>query len=296
MGKKLLHTFGCNAEGEVIHISDADKGSAYTCPQCGERIVVRNGGKTQRPHFAHFKKPKMKCNGAFLIRHLYRKQATEMLQACLENGQPFVMEWQCPYCSKKYAKDILQQTASISNEYTLNGHTPDIVLCDKEGQARIAIEIIVRRKLTGKLLKMYEENGIILIRLTVKEHDVRNVESKLHHPDSVTFCGNGECYNFQFFQHCFRREIFQQKFKCKKCGKVVDGYMVRNTSAFGIIGLDNLKDSEKQEIVSRHFGGKRATVADIVVYGKCRCIPHSKGLVCLTKSDFIKEAKKGKIN
>ena len=71
--------------------------------------------------------------------------------------------------------------------------------------------------------------------------------------------------------------------------------MVRNTSAFGIIGLDNLRDNEKLEIVNRYFKGKRATQANIVVYGKCRCIPHSKGLVCLTKSDFIKEAKKGKI-
>ena len=71
--------------------------------------------------------------------------------------------------------------------------------------------------------------------------------------------------------------------------------MVRNTSAFGIIGLDRLQDHEKQEIVSKFFRGKRATVADILVYGKCRCVPHSKGLVCLNKSDDFKEKREGKI-
>ena len=71
--------------------------------------------------------------------------------------------------------------------------------------------------------------------------------------------------------------------------------MVRNVSPFGLIGLDNLKDTEKQLIVSKHFRGKRATVADIVVYGKCRCVPHSKGLVCLTKSEAIQETRQGKI-
>ena len=70
---------------------------------------------------------------------------------------------------------------------------------------------------------------------------------------------------------------------------------MRNTSAFGIIGLDNLREEEKQEIVSTYFRGKRATVADILVYGKCRCIPHSKGLVCMSKSDDFKETRQGKI-
>ena len=295
MGKKLLHTFGRNAEGEIIRISDANNSSAYSCPQCGERMVVRNGGKSQRPHFAHFKKPKMKCNGTSLLRYLFRNQAKQILQTCIDSQTPFNMEWQCSYCSKKYNKDVLQQIRSIRDDFSIGNCTPDLALCDADGHARIVFELLVRRKLTGKALRTYEENGIILIQLMITEGDVMNVENKLHRPDSVSFCGNGECYNFQFCQSCFQREIFVQQFKCKKCGMVVNGYMVRRTSAFGIIGLDNLRDDEKQLIVSKHFSGKRATVADIVVYGKCRCVPHSKGLVCLTKSDFIKEKKKGKI-
>jgi hypothetical protein len=37
-------------------------------------------------------------------------------------------------------------------------------------------------------------------------------------------------------------------------------------------------------------------MADILVYGKCRCIPHSKGLVCLNKSDDFKEKRESKIS
>lgn len=295
MGKKLLHTFGYDAEMNLVPISQADKNKIYTCPKCGERIIVRNNGKNQRPHFAHFKKPKIKCNGTSLIRHIYRIKATEILNLCIKHQQPFTMEWQCPYCSKIYNKDILQQIHTIENKKTVDGHCIDIALLDSQKRIRIAIEILVQRKLKGRIFKMYEENGIILIQLIIKENDIQHVENKLHHPDSVAFCGNNECYNFQFCQHCFNREIFHQQFKCKKCGKIVDGYMVRNTSAFGIIGLDNLSDKEKQDIINRYFIGKRATQANIVVYGKCRCIPHSKGLICLTKSDSIKETQKGKI-
>ena len=71
--------------------------------------------------------------------------------------------------------------------------------------------------------------------------------------------------------------------------------MVRNTSALGILGLDQLRDYEKQEIVQKYFRGKRSTVADILVYGKCRCIPHSKGLVCLSQSEDFKQTRQGKI-
>ena len=164
-----------------------------------------------------------------------------------------------------------------------------------QGQPIFAIKLLIRRKLTKKTLHFYEEKGIILIQIALEEDDWMRVEEKLSHPESVTFCSNAECYNFQFYQNCIHREYYAQKFKCKKCGKVVDGYMVRNTSALGIIGLDRLQDHEKQEIVSKFFRGKRATVADILVYGKCRCVPHSKGLVCLNKTDDFKEKRESKI-
>ena len=180
-------------------------------------------------------------------------------------------------------------------DYPIEGHCPDITLLDKDGQPIFALEFLIKRKLTKKEIRFYEEKGIILIQYSLGEGDWRKVENKLSHPDSVTFCGNGECYNFQFYQNAIQREYYAQKFKCKKCGKVVDGYMVRNTSAFGVLGLDRLRDNEKQEIVQKYFRGKRATTADILVYGKCRCVPHSKGLVCMSRSDDFKEAHQSKI-
>ena len=190
---------------------------------------------------------------------------------------------------------MLQQVASLSTELTIEGHHPDIALLDAKGKPLFAIKLLIRKKLPKKSLHFYEEKGIVLIQIQIEEDDWMRVEEKLSQPESVTFCSNAECYNFQFYQNCIYREYYAQKFKCKKCGKVVDGYMVRNTSALGIIGLDRLRDHEKQEIVSKFFRGKRATVADILVYGKCRCVPHSKGLVCLNKSDDFKEKREGKI-
>ena len=295
MGKKLLHTIGCDEEGKLIHVNNAEKGAIYSCPLCGDRIIARNGGNLQRPHFAHFKKSEILCNGESLLHHLFRQQALNILQQHLELRQPLIIRWACPYCIRKYEKDLLQKATQAVIGFDMEGHCPDITLLNDEGRPIFALEFLVRRKLTKKIIRFYEEKGIILIQYPLAEDDWKQVEDKLSRPESVTFCGNGECYNFQFYRNCIEREYYSQKFKCKKCGKVVDGYMVRNTSAFGVLGLDRLHDHEKQEIVSKYFRGKRATVADILVYGKCRCVPHSKGLVCMSRSDDFKEAHQSKI-
>lgn len=295
MGKKLLHTTGCDSEGRILHINEAEKGQTYTCPLCGDRIVPRNEGKAQRPHFAHFKKTEAGCSGDSLLHHLFLQASLTLLQKHISQQKEFPITWSCPYCNRTYTKDLLQQVASLSSDYTLGEQHPDITLFDAQGQPLIAIKLLIRKKLPKKALHFYEEKGIILIQIQLEEDDWMRVEEKLSHPQSVTFCSNAECYNFQFYQNSIHREYYSQKFKCKKCGKVVDGYMVRNTSALGIIGLDRLRDHEKQEIVGKFFRGKRATVADILVYGKCRCVPHSKGLVCLDKSDDFKEKREGKI-
>jgi hypothetical protein len=218
-----------------------------------------------------------------------------ILQERITQQQSLPIEWSCPYCIRKYHKDLLQQVKQAVTDYPIEGHCPDITLLDKDGQPIFALEFLIKRKLTKKEIRFYEEKGIILIQYSLVEDNWSEVENKLSHPDSVTFCGNGECYNFQFYQNAIRREYYAQKFKCKKCGKVVDGYMVRNTSAFGVLGLDRLRDHEKQEIMQKYFRGKRATTADILVYGKCRCVPHSKGLVCMSRSDDFKEAHQSKI-
>ena len=295
MGKKLLHTTGYDEERRIIHINEAERGGIYTCPLCQERIIARNEGKSQRPHFAHFKKTEAGCSGETLLLHLFRQKAIDILKEHIDRKEAFPIRWSCPLCNRLYEKDMLQQVASLAIDFSIEGHHPDITLLDDKGHPLFAIKLLIRRKLTKKTLHFYEEKGIILLQIPLEEDDWMRVEEKLSHPDSVTFCSNAECYNFQFYQNCIHREYYSQKFKCKKCGKVVDGYMVRNTSAWGIIGLDRLRDHEKQEIVSKFFRGKRATVADILVYGKCRCIPHSKGLVCLNKSDDFKEKRESKI-
>lgn len=295
MGKKLLHTTGCDSEGRILHINEAEKGQTYTCPLCGDRIVPRNEGKAQRPHFAHFKKTEAGCSGDSLLHHLFLQASLTLLQKHISQQKEFPITWSCPYCNRTYTKDLLQQVTSLSSDYILGEQHPDITLFDAQGQPLIAIKLLIRKKLTKKALHSYEERGIILIQVQLEENDWMKVEEKLSRPDSVTFCANAECYNYQFYHTCIHREYYSQKFKCKKCGKVVDGYMVRNTSVLGIIGLDRLNDQEKQEIVSKYFRGKRATVADILVYGKCRCVPHSKGLVCLNKTDDFKEKRESKI-
>ena len=218
MGKKLLHTIGCDEEGKIIHVNDAEKGAIYTCPLCGDRIIARNGGTLQRPHFAHFKKSEIQCNGESILHLVFRREAMNILQERITQQQSLPIEWSCPYCIRKYHKDLLQQVKQAVTGYPIEGHCPDITLLDKDGQPIFALEFLIKRKLTKNEIRFYEEKGIILIQYSLVEDNWSEVEKKLSHPDSVTFCGNGECYNFQFYQNAIRREYYAQKFKCKKCG------------------------------------------------------------------------------
>lgn len=289
MRRKLLTTFGYDAENRLIHVNDTRKGQTYTCPQCGEKTVARKSGKngkgSKRPHFAHIKKSRQKCNGASVLHHLFVTQATHILQQHLQQASPFVIQWACPYCSQMYAPDLLKKVKTIREDFAWQGHTPDIALLDKDGNLLIAIEITVAHKMSRKAIHQYEENGIILIQISPTETDVMHVEERLHHPDYVGFCSNKECYNNQFYRHTIHRTIFRQPLKCKACNKSVDGYMVKTTSAFGTIRKENLNEDEKKEIVQKYFRGKKATVAGFIIYGQCKCVPYSKSLQYVKKNN-----------
>ena len=170
MARKLLHTLGYNEEGCILHVNDAEKGSIYTCPQCGDRIIARIGGTMQRPHFAHFKKSDQ-CSGESVLHHHFHQQAVSFLQQKIEQKETFFIEWSCPYCNRRYSKDLLQQVASLSTELTIEGHHPDITLLDAKEQPLFAIKILIRKKLTKKTLHFYEEKGIILIQIQIEEED-----------------------------------------------------------------------------------------------------------------------------
>lgn len=301
MKRKLLATIGCDAENNLVPINEALKGEHYSCPQCGQRIVPRNSGKmgkgSKRPHFAHVKKSKFKCSGESILRHLFKTRVIHLLQERLEYHQPFLIEWGCNYCSKKYSKNLLQQATFLSMDFSIGECTPDITILDKDGHPIIAIELVIRGKLTKKILQQYEESGIILVQIRLTEDDVFEVEKKLHRPDDVGFCSNDECYNTQFHHRAIRRTLFLQSLKCKTCGEEVDGYMVRTYSAFGPIKLDNLTEEEKQIVLNKYFRGKKVTVADFVIYGKCKCVPYSKNLQYVKKADnaYMQSGKQGKI-
>lgn len=287
MRRKLLSTIGYNSENQLVYIKDTKKGEIYHCPQCGERIVARNSGKDQkrskRPHFAHLKKSKLKCNGESILRHLVKTEAMHLLEQHLERQEEFNIQWACNYCNQIYNKNLLKKVRSLATDIRLDEHTPDIVLLDKKGKVRIAIDIIIRQKLTRKIIQQYEEKGIVYIEIHPTESDARQIGFKLQHPDKVGFCSNPECYNYQFHHNTIQRVVFPQLLKCKTCGMIVDGYMVKSTSPFGAIRLENLTETEKKDIVSKHFKRKKVIAAPFVIYGKCKCSPYSKSLQYVQK-------------
>jgi competence CoiA-like predicted nuclease len=52
MTKTILYSTATTSTGQMIHASDANKETAYTCPLCNQPFIFRKGTR-KRPHFAH---------------------------------------------------------------------------------------------------------------------------------------------------------------------------------------------------------------------------------------------------
>lgn len=251
MNKEILYITAIDKKGNLVHVRDAEKGKEYFCPYCKKEFILRKSGKTgkgsKRPHFAH-NELTPNCTPEGALHSSFKKKAVDLLNKYKSEGRPLIVNWSCKDCSIDYSKiplnpNLLENTASIEEEYDLRVCRPDIALSDINKKIIAAIEIVVTHEPGENALKHYRENGITLIQINVNsEEDLDLVEEKITNPDILNYCINPECPNFDF--HSTNRKLKVGFVGCKNCGHKVKTFLLESDSVFGKLRTTFLTENE----------------------------------------------------
>ncbi|MBP5327566.1 MAG: hypothetical protein J6Y98_06640 [Bacteroidales bacterium] len=143
--KALLYEYAKNEHGVFTHIDDAIKGRCYSCVECGEQLIIKEGSK-KRKHFAH--KSNSNCDGESYIHKIWKKRIKDKFYS----NSPFIIKYlvgtPCKEettclikkkisslkCNKLYVKevDLKQECDTCEEEVEYKGFVGDIVLSDSK--------------------------------------------------------------------------------------------------------------------------------------------------------------------
>lgn len=143
--KALLYEYAKNEHGVFTHIDDAIKGRCYSCVECGEQLIIKEGSK-KRKHFAH--KSNSNCDGESYIHKIWKKRIKDKFYS----NSPFIIKYvvgtPCKEettclikkkisvlkCNKCYVKevDLKQEYDTCEEEVEYKGFVGDIVLSDSK--------------------------------------------------------------------------------------------------------------------------------------------------------------------
>lgn len=254
MGKEILYTKAKDKNGNLIDISDAQKGVDYYCPVCSKAFTFRKSGKTgkysKRPHFAH--PPKVSspdCTPENVLHSLFQKQLIDLLEKYKSGKKPFIFNWNCASCGHKNLGNLLEKVALIKKEYVLPECRPDIALLDEKENVLAVIEIVVTHKPEDKVLQFYKTNKMTLIQINLtSDEDLKQIEEKAKYPDIVDFCLDPKCPNYD--KDKINRTIKWRMGQCGRCYVHLPRFEIEINSIFGRQSSLNFTEDELNEVRS----------------------------------------------
>ena len=112
--KALLYEYAKNERNAFTHIDDAITGQYYSCIECGEPLIIKDGSK-KRKHFAH--KSNSNCDGESYIHKIWKWRLKEKFYINYDLG-----EIVCPNCKQNTYLEINNKIVSAlkiikSSEY-----------------------------------------------------------------------------------------------------------------------------------------------------------------------------------
>jgi hypothetical protein len=253
MVKEILYTTALDKNGNLIHIDNAKKGISYYCPLCNNDLILRKSGKTgkgsKRPHFAH-NELTTNCTPEGVLHYSFKKMLIDLFEKYRSDNKTLVMNWICNYCYVKHSGNLLENVASIKEEYNLKVCQPDIALLDKEENVIAVIEIVVSHKPEEQVLEFYTMNNIILIQINLSsEEDLYDIEKKIVDPDIVNFCLNQQCSNYK--NNKITREIMVFPEICQGCLRLKITSYIKVNHVFGIHNSIDFNENEIKTAESR---------------------------------------------
>lgn len=166
MAKKQLRLTYALKNGEIVHISNVDKGLACgcICPACGERLVAKKGEKMMH-HFAH--------ESGSSCEYGYESSLHLAAKDILLNAKQIVipavyLEFPYSYKEKQLISDAKQiEIEKIELEKRCGDIVPDIVVY--AGGKEFFIEIYVTHKIDDEKLKKIKRLKISTIEIDLSK-------------------------------------------------------------------------------------------------------------------------------
>lgn len=124
--------------GDEVRPESAQKGLAYSCASCRNKVFVKKGSK-KRAHFTHYNNPDYCDFARETEAHL---RAKWLIKSAVESGNiPFRFLRECHRC-QRIGKQPFPSGLRVKLEYLLpSGHRADVALLDTNDQIRAIIEV-----------------------------------------------------------------------------------------------------------------------------------------------------------
>lgn len=221
----LLLPYAYDSNGKLVHIDNSLKGQKYTCPNCGDELILRiskipKGSKYhRRSHFAHKSNCDNNCSESFLHK-LFKEKCAEYIRDKITKQANLFFEWKCEQCGEDHKGNLLKKAVNVLVECDLGVCKPDIALIDSNGKIVIAIEVIVTHQPETAVMKYYNDNKIACLQIKIEDFlDCEHIEAKLSKPYRVNLCPNPICAKCG---HVMRKvKIVIVSTNCYKCSKRV---------------------------------------------------------------------------
>ena len=190
----LLLPYAYDTKRTLVHIANAHKGQIYTCPNCGNELLLKIGKIPEgqkyhrRNHFAHKGNTDNHCSESFLHK-LFKEKCVELIEKKLAAKEELYFSWKCNFCPHTHRDNLLDNVSSVKLEYSLGIFRPDIALLDQNNNTILVIEIIVNHPPEVETLQYYNKNNIGCLQINVTDFDdCQKIETKLSNPDKVNLC------------------------------------------------------------------------------------------------------------
>lgn len=151
---KIQIPFGLNANNDLVHISEAEKGGSYKCLSCSTVLTAIKGQKYAH-HFRHY--TIVNCNGESIIHKAAKKIILEKMQITSPNGECIHFD-------------------SASEEARLDEMKPDVLALI--GNSQLIIEIYYTHKVDDDKKEKIKKANISAIEIELSDLSLEDVKNK----------------------------------------------------------------------------------------------------------------------
>lgn len=183
--KQDYYSYAFDSESRLIHIDDAIKGKEYRCPNCGRKMIPKQGEKRVW-HFAHEKNTE-NCSYETYLHKIAKRRICE----CFNESEKFTIRFNpkvrcavaecplgakqpCEWTNKLRTYDLKKYYSKCEEEKFIDNFKADLLVdgCMNGSTKPILIEIWVTHRSTDEKLK----SGLRIIEIHIElEEDIDQI-------------------------------------------------------------------------------------------------------------------------